>query len=175
MDQPDDYQKFFNAAFRFVSYRPRSEKEIRDFLQKKLKRYKLYAPSLVNKVIDRLTELGYIDDDKFVSWWIDQRNTYRPKGNRLLIQELKAKGIESRYFTSDRKQNNIVSDELENARRAIQKKIALWKRLLPLARKKKIYDFLARRGFAGSTIFRIIDEVVGKEYNDVEDLNEENE
>lgn len=160
----DPYQKLLNAAFRFVSYRPRSEKEIRDFLQKKLKRYKIKDNAVFEQVIERVRELGYIDDKKFVSWWLEQRATHRPKGNRLLLQELKAKGIDQK----------LISDELGNARRAIQKKIILWKRLLPLARKKKIYDFLARRGFAGSTIFRIIDEAVGKEYNDVEDLNEEN-
>ncbi len=166
MDQTDDYQKLLNAAFRFVSFRPRSEKEIRDFLEKKLKKYNLYAPTIVGKAMDRLTELDYIDDAKFASWLVEQRNLYRPKGNRLLIQELKAKGIQSRY---------IVTDELGNARRAIQKKIPIWKKLSPLAQKKKIYDFLGRRGFAGSTIFRIVDEVVGKGYNKLEDLNEDNE
>lgn len=165
-------QSLLNASFRFVSFRPRSEKEIVDFLEKKLKKWNVYGPGLTEKIIARLRELGYVDDSKFVSWWIEQRHTHKPKGMRLIAQELKAKGISDelvkpllvkkggQYF-SDRNEND-TDDEETLARRAIARKLPLWKKLPKPERKKKIYGFLGRRGFESDTIAHIIDEVDGR-------------
>ncbi len=144
------YEKLLQASIRFVSYRPRSEKEIRDFLKKKLTRWKVYGGTVVQKVLDRLKELNYVDDAKFAAWWVEQRSTFKPKGKRLIKLELKAKGVK----------DSIVEtiDERELAQRAIQKKLILWQKLPDLERKKKLFDFLSRRGFSTDTIYRIIDE-----------------
>lgn len=146
----DLYQKLLDASFHFISYRPRSEKEVKDFLAKKLERRKIDDHGMLIKVLDRLRELGYIDDATFTSWWIKQRESHKPKGARLLAWELKAKGISLEI---------VPQDEVASARRAIAKKLPLWQKLSPLERKKKIYGFLGRRGFDGDTIRHIIDEV----------------
>ncbi|MBI3576443.1 RecX family transcriptional regulator [Candidatus Gottesmanbacteria bacterium] len=151
----DPYPKLLNAAFRFVSYRPRSQKEIRDFLEKKLKKYKLYAPTVIGKIMDRLKELGYVDDTKFAAWWVEQRSLHRPKGKRLLVEELRRKGI----FTQ-----TIILDERLLAAAAAKKKLPRWKLLSPLEKKKKMYDFLGRRGFSFEVIRTVVDEVLGKIY-----------
>ncbi len=151
-----EYEKLLQAAIRFVSYRPRSEKEIRDFLKKKLKKWKVFGAAAVDKVIARLTELGYVDDAKFAAWWVEQRQTFNPKGKRLIAHELKAKGVGLDDV-------NIAVDEVEAARQAVQKKLSLWEKLPSLEQKKKIYAFLGRRGFDGETIGSIIDEIAGKE------------
>ncbi len=167
-----DYQLLLRASFRFVSFRPRSEKEFRDFLNKKLKKHHVYGPNLLEKVIQRLRDLGYLDDAKFVSWWIDQRQTHNPKGMRLIAQELKAKGISDelvkpllvrqggQYF-SDRNENDPDRevDETVLAKSALSKKLRIWQPLPKLERKKKIYSFLGRRGFSGDTIGHVIDEI----------------
>ena len=164
------YEKLLQASIRFVSYRPRSEKEIRDFLETKLKRWKTFGGTVVQKVVDRLAELGYVDDAKFAAWWIEQRQTFKPKGMRLIIQELKAKGISREFledvvcqFSSDRNKVDKLLDEAKAARGAVQKKLLLWQKLPLLVRKKKLFDFLSRRGFSWDTISRVIDEVAGKE------------
>ena len=145
MDTNPTYERLLGASIRFVSYRPRSEKEIRNFLQKKLTRWKIFGGTVVQKVADRLAELGYLDDAKFAAWWVEQRQTFKPKGKRLIMQELKAKGVgvEDVY---------IAQDEIEAARRAVQKKLTLWEKLSTLDRKKKLSNFLTRRGFAYDTI-----------------------
>lgn len=142
----DFYQKLLEASFRFLSFRPRSEKEVQDFLKKKTPDTKLR-----DRVINRLHELGYLDDAKFTKWWIDQRTAHRPKGARLIAQELKAKGVEAK---------GIRLDERLLAKQAIAKKLDLWRRLPKLEQKKKLYGFLGRRGFATEVIHRVIDEVV---------------
>lgn len=149
------YQKLLNSGFRFVSYRPRSEKEIRDFLERKLKRFKTFAPQVVKKVTERLRELGYINDSRFMNWWVEQRTLHRPKGERLIKRELLAKGIGKDELA----ENFPKISEKELAIKAVSKKLLLWKKLPDLERKKKIYAFLGRRGFSAETIERIIDEI----------------
>ncbi len=148
----DTYQILLNAAFRFLSFRPRSSKEVKEFLQKKTK-----TASVVDCVMDRLVELGYIDDNKFAAWWIESRQKTKPKGMRLIKFELKQKGVDTEAV--------VEMPEDEVARRAIQKKLEIWKKLPKLEEKKKLYDFLARRGFSYNTITRVIDGVLGKGYN----------
>lgn len=169
MQEDDIYQTLLNTSFRFLSFRPRSMKEIDDFLHKKTKL--MYVDSRVLKrVTDRLTELGYIDDAKFASWWIQARQKTKPKGMRLIRLELKKKGIAQDIIeeilhndSSDEHIDHVSEEDLALA--AIQKKKEIWKRLPKLEQKKKIYDFLGRRGFSFEVIRRIIDGVVGKGYN----------
>lgn len=158
----DLYAKLLESSFRFLSFRPRSEKEVRDFLLKKLLRRNVVDEGVVDRVLSRLRELGYIDDEKFSSWWIEQRHSHKPKGARLIAQELKAKGIKSQYSYGGRNVTD-TDDEAVLARRAVIKKLPLWQKLPKLAQKKKIYGFLARRGFDGGVIRRVIDEVTGGE------------
>ncbi len=164
----DLYEKLLNASFRFVSYRPRSEKEICDFLQKKLKMWKTVGRQTLEKVIKRLGELEYIDDRKFVQWWIEQRSNFRQKGKRLLVLELHQKGVPQRVIDEAWEAQNTNLEpysELEAAKGAITKKVAVWQHFPPLERKKKLYGFLGRRGFSSSIIHQVIDELVEKSYN----------
>lgn len=147
----DLYAKLLESSIRFVSFRPRSEKEFKYFLLKKLQRRKVSDVSIVERVLTRLRDLSYLDDDKFVSWWIDQRASHNPKGARLIVQELKAKGIKVKDFHLN---------EIALSRRAVAKKLPLWQALPKLEQKKKIYGFLGRRGFDADTISHVIDEVV---------------
>ncbi len=163
----DLYQKLLDASFHFVSFRPRSEKEIRAYLVKKLSRSSVIPADssvipakagiqfsnspLIERVITRLRELDYVNDEKFAAWWVDQRQSHKPKGMRLLTHELKAKGV-----TVEMKQ----SDEVGLARQALVKKLDRWQALPKLEQKTKIYGFLGRRGFDADTIRRVIDEVV---------------
>lgn len=162
----DFYQKLLDASFHFVSFRPRSEKETRSFLEKKLQKHKISESILLERVITRLRELDYINDEKFVAWWVDQRQTHKPKGMRLITQELKAKGVPDdlikTLFVKRRDQSSCgrneidTDDELALAKRALEKKIPQWRRLSKLEQKKKIYGFLGRRGFDSDTIRRVI-------------------
>jgi regulatory protein len=153
MDNPY-YELLVNAAIRYVSFRPRSKKELTDFLNKKLTRWKVSGAGLLAKVITRMEELGYADDGKFAEWWVDQRTAFKPKGNRYIQMELKSKGVPDAVIASVLASRGSVS-LLAAARQAIAKKMPLWAKLPPLERKKKLYDYLARRGFDSDTIRRV--------------------
>ena len=166
------YEKLLHASFRFVSYRPRSEKEIRDFLQKKLKTWKIAGRQTFEKVMERLRELEYVDDKKFIQWWVSQRSNFRQKGKRLLVLELRQKGVPQRVIDEAWEGQNINLEpynEREAAKQAIAKKLALWQHFPPLERKNKLYGFLGRRGFSSSVIRQVIDELMGKSYNTEEE------
>lgn len=151
-----EYEKLLGAGYRYVSFRPRSEKEITDFLQKKLHTWHTTAPTVFAKVIDRLRELGYMDDRKFIAWWVEQRNVHRPKGKRVIIQELQQKGIHKSVIEEVLTESPDGSDQTELAKQAVSKKLDLWQKLPKLDKKRKIYDYLTRRGFSFDTIRDVI-------------------
>jgi regulatory protein len=165
MDNPY-YEKLVNASLRYVSYRPRSEGELTDFLTKKLTRWKVVGGVLVRKVIERMRELGYVDDRAFAAWWRDQRTSFKPKGRRFIALELARKGISreiAEEALSEERADQGAFDELKGARIAIAKKLVLWAHKPLIEQKKKVYTFLAQRGFSSDTIGKIIDEVVKKD------------
>lgn len=159
------YEKLVNIGIRFVSYRPRSEKEFRDFLGKKLTKWKVSGSVLLDRVIARLAEIGYVDDEKFAAWWVEQRTTFRPKGPKVIQGELAQKGV-SRSIIASVVGSEAAGSLEEGARRLIAKKMVLWAKLPILEQKKKIYGYLGARGFGGDTIARVIDGIRQKEYNE---------
>lgn len=169
METDDLYQKLMNKTLNFVSYRPRSRREVESYIDKSLKRMKTEGAFVVEKVLTRLSELGYVDDIKFATWWISQRNSHRPKGLRALQFELQSKGIApastAAAYDAVQKSPNGES-EIDLAKKAVQKKIVLWKNLPIIEQKKKLYSFLSVRGFGSGTISKIIDELGKKAYNE---------
>ncbi len=142
MDNPY-YERLVNSAIRFVSYRPRSQKELRDFLAKKLTKWKVSGAGLLEKVVARTGELGYVDDEKFAAWWVEQRTAFKQKGNRLIELELRQKGVAREVIVSVLEGRDMLAP----ARKAIQNK--------RFKNEKQLYDYLARRGFDADTIKRV--------------------
>jgi regulatory protein len=164
--EADIYDRLLQSSIRFISYRPRSEREIREFLEIKLKRQKTYAPDAIAKVMNRLGEFGYVDDYKFALWWVGQRQAFRPKGERVLTLELVRKGIDKEIISKsiiEVREAPEGTTEVENAHRAVAKKLVLWAKLPSIEQKKKMSTFLAQRGFSWDTIEAIIDEALSTE------------
>ena len=144
------FERLFPKVVKFISLRPRSQKEILAYLAKKSSSQKIR-----DKAFQELTNLGLIDDQAFVHWWIDQRNTFRPKGKRALMMELRQKGIDCDL--SETVINQEV-DEKKLAKGLVLKKRKFWERLPLEKQKEKLAGFLARRGFSWATIEAILDE-----------------
>ncbi|MFA5197404.1 MAG: RecX family transcriptional regulator [Patescibacteria group bacterium] len=143
----DDYQKCLNKAFSLLSIRMNSESE----LKKKLK--KRFEYKTVNKVIIRLKELNYINDQTFVKNWIENRGSNR--GRFLLKKELMQKGIDKSLV--DKYFEQIDPDlELAHARELVAKKH--WPEMTEDEEYQKIGGFLSRRGFDYETIRRVNNE-----------------
>ena len=76
-------------ALHFLSFRPRSVLEVR----KNLDEHE-FSDEVIDKTLARLSQAGLLGDEQFARTWIENRNTFRPRGKRVLALELKQKGIE---------------------------------------------------------------------------------
>ena len=150
----DDYPKLFTSCLKILGRRPRSEKEISDFLSKKTKN-----TALINQIIGKLKEIKLINDAEFAHWLIESRSRSRPRGPRLLDLELKSKGIDPETMSDHRMTTN---DEIALAKKALEKKSNLWLKLSEREFNQKAWRFLMTRGFSTS----VIAEVVKKMYNE---------
>lgn len=81
-------QDSLNAAYRYLSYRPRSEAEIRHMLKRRR-----FADQVVEQTLAKLREQELSDDAAFARFWRDNRLTFRPKSKRLLQKELREKKV----------------------------------------------------------------------------------
>jgi len=149
----NESQKLLDRAYRLLSFRPRSEKEIKDYLRKKKT-----TPKLSSWVIKKLKKQGHLDDKEFAHWWVDQRSTFRPRGKFGLMMELRQKGIDKTIIekTIDK------IDELSLATKLAQKKLRGYKNLSREEFYQKMTAFLSRRGFSWETIKSVIDEIAKK-------------
>jgi regulatory protein len=143
------FQKTYNKLLKFATLRPRSEKEINSWLKK----YKVHA-ALHRNLFIRLKRLGLLDDDKFARWWIEQRMTFRPRGSRALRLELRQKGISRN--TIENVLSEVEIDEEKLAKGLLGKKKYKWGKLGKREGRKKMGDFLARRGFGWGVINKVI-------------------
>lgn len=161
--ESDVYERLIGACIRFVSYRPRSAREITDFVTRKLKNSHTTAPLVTQKVLERLTELGYIDDHAFGIWWVGQRTGRKPKGAKAIRLELLRKGIAPEVISeSIAKVMKEERSEPELARAAAaKKKRDTWSTLPAAEQKHKLAQYLLRRGFAPEIVWSVVDEVVG--------------
>jgi len=143
----NEFQKLLNRALRLISRRPRSEKEIRDYLRRKKS-----PPKLIEEVIKKLKKLKQINDLEFARWWVEQRSTFRPRGKFGLTMELRQKGIDK---TIIEKSINKV-DELPLATKLAQKKLRVYKNLPRQEFYQKMSAYLVRRGFSWEIIKKVV-------------------
>jgi regulatory protein len=131
----------WDRALKYLTIRPRSEKEIRDYL----------GEECTEEIITKLKDYKFLDDEEFSKWYVEQRARFRPRGQKLLNFELKRKGIAP-----------VEVDDRQLAGAALAKKMRLWGSLDYPEFRIKATRFLASRGFGWGTI----EETVKKTYND---------
>jgi regulatory protein len=139
----DSFQKAYARALRFLSYRPRSEAEVRRYLQGKK-----VSPAIEAEVVERLTAADLLDDQAFASYWVDNRERFNPRGRYALQYELRQKGLSEETIALALED----IDEEDSAYRALTGRV---RRLPPLDRgsfRKKLGSFLRRRGFSYEAI-----------------------
>ncbi len=144
----NEVRKLLDKALRFLSFRPRSEREIRNHLKGKLPKKTIDAPDTIDTIdtiIGKLERLGYINDLEFAKWWIEQRQTHRPSGARLIRSELFQKGITQEIV--DQVLPEDGEGEVEQALKTAKKKLRSYQRLDSREFKQKMGQYLARRGF----------------------------
>jgi regulatory protein len=131
--------KSYNFAIRYLALRPRSIKEVRDYLIIR----KGFSDFEVDYTVERLVSENYLNDTDFAEMWVRNRILLSPKSNKVLRLELIKKGIDN--STIDSVLSDIGKDEqLDILNRLIEKKM----RQSKYHDKQKLTEYLSRQGYA---------------------------
>jgi len=132
-----------NTAYRFLSYRPRSEAEMKERLHQRG-----FEDSKIEIIINKLKEQNLLDDTAFARFWKENRDTFRPRSQRLTRLELKKKGVADEII----KEVTDDSNDMDSAYHAALSKA----RHLPdqdyEVFRRRLGDYLKRRGFGYTVI-----------------------
>jgi regulatory protein len=150
----DDPAVVLEAAARFLEVRARSVLEVRRRLGQAG-----YRIDLVEAAIERMTELGMLDDATFARTWIESRDRARPRGEIALRRELALKGVDravvDEVLEERRDVGSAASDggvDLAAAERLLARhERALTRETDPRSRRRRAYALLARNGFDPET------------------------
>ena len=143
----DAVETAYDKTLGYLAHRPRSSAEVQRYLMGKG-----VAPEVRDSVLDRLTAAGLMDDSAFAQYWVENRESFRPRGRRLLQQELRQKGISEGLI------DDVLSDveEDRSAYEAAVQRAHLYAHLDNETFRDKMYGFLRRRGFEYDVIAETI-------------------
>lgn len=146
----DHFHRCFNTAANYLSYRPRSESELRDRL-----RQHSFDGDTQESVIARLKEQGLVDDMAFARFWKDNRESFSPRSQCLTRLELRRKGV--------------ANDILDQVVSAINDDDSAYRAALSKARsltcsdyqsfRHRLGEYLKRRGFSYGVINHTVERV----------------
>jgi len=140
LQEEDTYEVAFQKALQFISHRPRSVDETRRRLSKKG-----FSDTVIEATLEKCLEKKWLDDLDFARHWIENRNTFHPRSDRLLRYELRLKGVADDVITQALEKYG--GDEKELAYQAGIKKAKRYRQDTKFDFQKKVGGYLGRRGF----------------------------
>jgi regulatory protein len=148
LEQESQFGKVYSRALEYSLMRPHSAREVRDYLYRKTRPTRTktgevrpgVATEVTTRVFERLVEKGYVDDEKFARYWVDNRSLRKGASKRKLSSELSAKGIERSII------DRLLSESERTDESELQKIIEKKRSKYPDDQKFMLY--LARQGFS---------------------------
>ena len=167
-----EFGKLYQRALEYALLRPHSQKEMRDYLKKKTlnkavrvknqktgeyqtKQKEGFDASLVEPVLARLVERGYVDDERFAKLWIENRSTRKGISQKKLRLELQSKGISQDII------DTCLSEGARDERKELKKVIA--KKAKKYPDEQKLIQYLLRQGFNYSDVLEALSTVSSSE------------
>jgi regulatory protein len=142
LKKDDENEVVYQRALRLLERRERSEAEIRRHLLKNQ-----FPDHLIDDVIARLKESGFVNDERFAQLWVENQSQFRPRSRKALAYEMRQRGID--HAAIEQALNEITTDDeaalaYQAACRQARKIRTLdWQNF-----RRKMVAFLARRGFS---------------------------
>ena len=152
LDSAKARERVFQRAGKLLAAKPRSVEELRE----RLREGRGATKAIVESVIERLREYGYLDDARFAHTYASLRVQQRPIGRQRLQRDLWLKKIDKKTADAALDQVFESTPEEELIDRAIEKRIRLRGKPKTRAEAKKLFDHLLRQGFA----FELVSEKV---------------
>jgi regulatory protein len=147
----DEHEVTYQKALHFLSFRPRSSTEVRQNLSKRR-----IPEALIDETIERLQKAKLVNDEAFAQAWVENRNSFHPRGKAALRSELRRKGLSDEIVQSVLDtQVNEEALAIDAARKHAQRLAGLeWSEF-----RQKLGGFLARRGFSYDTLAPVVSEI----------------
>jgi regulatory protein len=146
----EELNKAVDKALAFLTSRPRSIREVRDRLKEKE-----IPPDTIDAVVTRLEGWGYVGDEGFARYWIENRGANQPRGKRLLRQELWRKGVGRE--TVDQVLDEVEVDEAGGALALARKRFNQLRGYDEQTQRRRLAAFLQRRGYDWPTVKGALD------------------
>lgn len=168
----DARERALQQALLFLRYRARSEKEIRQNLLKHE-----IPEEVIEQTLEDLRKNGSVNDNHFARVWVENRNTFHPRSRRALTMELRQKGLDDETVQAAVSivDENALAYESANKRAGRLKGAALssskgleWGEF-----RKKLSEYLARRGFPYSVIAPVVTRVWNKVHAEEQHFEDE--
>jgi len=139
LERASDFGKLYTRTLEWVLMRPRSIKETREHLWlKRCQKSYSYTDEDIEIVIGRLTQKGYLNDQNFARWFVENRNVKKGTSLRRLRQELSAKGIDGALI------DELLTETGRSDEAEIKKIIA---KRAQKTTPEKLIAYLVRQGF----------------------------
>ncbi len=145
----DLLEQAHEIALRFLSYRPRSEREVADYLRRKG-----FDARTVEAELERLRRVGLVDDRAFARFWVENRTAFRPRSRRALQVELRRKGVPLPIIREVLQEAS--PDERALALRLAHERARRLRGLDPSTFRRRLAGYLIRRGFDGELVMEIL-------------------
>ncbi|MDA8212568.1 MAG: regulatory protein RecX [Clostridia bacterium] len=139
-----------NVIFRYLSYRARSEEEVKRHLSRKG-----FSEAVVETALEWAREYRLLDDSEFAARWVENRRLLKPMGKRRIAYELREKGIPEAIVDS-----NLAGFSAEEEYRLACSLVEgrLNRATRPVA-PEKLISWLLRRGFPLQLCYQVVREL----------------
>ena len=156
MNDDPVYDKARRKALRYLTYRGRSVEEVRSKL-----REQGFDRAVIQKVIDRLTDLGYLDDGNFANQWARHLATLRLWGDKKIGATLREKGMPRDLVDRAIAEARAEKDEESAIRELIEKRLRREPpcEVFSYKGRRRLMQALAGRGFSVGTILDVLREM----------------
>jgi regulatory protein len=139
-----------DTALRFLAQRPRTEYEVRERLRRAG-----VEEAAIDAAVGQLRQRHLLDDPAFAQQWVEQRQTTRPRGARLVRSELRRHGVDAATAEAAAA---VLDDSAEaDAYRAAARRARQLGELDERTFRARLAQFLARRGFDWDTIASVVE------------------
>ncbi|MFC7441529.1 RecX family transcriptional regulator [Laceyella putida] len=161
--QAEEYNKVKQAVMRYLSYKPRTVYEVRQYLKQKE-----YDPALGEQAIEEMEAQGFLDDRQYAKSWVAERHRHKGYGALRLRQELTKKGVASSYIDEaliemDEEEQRQVAMEIAE-RRYLRICGEPWPTI-----ERRLGQYLLRQGYSMSLVYTVL-----REFRERDEAEKEN-
>jgi recX family len=167
LQEESQFGKLYMRALEYCLRRPHSVKEVRDYLWRKtqpalrkrqtgMNNPVVYSERVASRVLRKLQQKAYVDDEAFARWWVENRQLSKGVSRRKLTAELRSKGVHA----------DIIAQTLEKTDRTDEqelRKVIAKKHRRYAGDRQKFVQYLVRQGFSYDGVVSTL--------NDVEEVN----